>query len=76
MAPEKPYRLDQLVHRALAEKLVTPSFAATLLNKTPQSLFDAETMQLSEPSSDLVKQYAENEELTAFEGAALEDLYE
>ncbi|SMO93644.1 helix-turn-helix domain-containing protein [Melghirimyces algeriensis] len=76
VAPEKPYRLDQLVHRALAEKLVTPSFAATLLNKTPQSLFDAETMQLSEPSSDLVKQYAENEELTAFEGAALEDLYE
>ncbi|OYD07458.1 hypothetical protein CHM34_11190 [Paludifilum halophilum] len=76
VAPERPYRLHQLVHRALAEDLVTPSFAATLLNETPRSLFDAESTELSEPSTDLVKQYAENKELTAFEGADLEDLYE
>ncbi len=61
---EEPQRLRLLVYQALAENLITPSYAATLLDEKPQH--PVVEQALSEPSSALVKEYARNKELTAF----------
>lgn len=71
---EKPRRLHLLVHQALAEKLITPSFAATLLNE-PKAQSRLNVRELSPASSALVEEYANNPELTAFAEVDLEDFY-
>lgn len=73
---ERPRRLRLLVHQALAEKLITPSFAATLLHDDSQNVFHPTTTKLSQPTSELAREYLEDPELTVFEGADLEDYYE
>lgn len=73
---EEPRRLRLLVHQALAENLITPSFAATLLDDTPKGQSRLTNRMLSEPTAALAREYTENRELTAFMDVDLEDLYE
>ena len=69
---EEPRHLQLLVHRAVAENLITPSFAATLLAEPGQNfLKKAKGKKLSEPSDDLAFHYATDPELTAFSTADL-----
>lgn len=56
----------------MAEKLITPTYAETLLGKPAvQSFQKAEKMRLFEPSDDLAFLYANDPELTAFTNADL-----
>jgi len=72
--PEHPRRLRLLTHQALAENLITPSFAATLLDESPRTR--PQSAELSEPSPDLEREYLENEELRAFVDADVEDFHD
>lgn len=63
---EEPRRLCLLVHRALAENFITPSFAATLLGTKGRQEAPGDWIELSEPSPDLVRKYSEDSELRAF----------
>lgn len=73
---EEPRRLRLLVHQALAENLVTPSFAATLLDETRKGRSLPAKRKLSEPTAALAREYAENRELRAFMDVDLEDFHE
>lgn len=69
---EEPRRLALLVHHALAENLITPAYAEALLGEAAsRKMLHAGT--LAEPSSDVVREYSENGELTASVGADLDD---
>ncbi|RJX27175.1 MAG: helix-turn-helix domain-containing protein [Dethiobacter sp.] len=69
---EEPRHLQLLVYQAVAEKLITPSYAETLLGKPAvQGLPKAENIKLTEPSDDLAFLYATDPELTAFTNADL-----
>ena len=69
---EEPRRLALLVHHALAENLITPAYAETLLGEaTSKKALHAGT--LAEPSSAVVREYRENGELTASVGTDLDD---
>lgn len=72
--PEEPERLKLLVYRALAEKLITPSYAATLLDEKPQPSGVERPLREAPPS--LVKEYTSNKELTASADLDLEVLRE
>lgn len=63
---EEPHRLRLLVHQALAENLITPSYAATLLDETPKRRSLPANRLLSKPTATLAQEYVENPELTAF----------
>ncbi|MCL5047128.1 MAG: XRE family transcriptional regulator [Actinobacteria bacterium] len=76
VSKEEPRRLQLLVHQALAENLITPSFAATLLGDTPTGQSQQANTKLSEPTDALAREYSENRELTAFMDVDLEDFYE
>lgn len=73
---EKPQRLRLLVYQALAENLLTPSYAATLLEESPKGRTVPANRTLSEPAAPLVREYAENRDLTAFMDVDLEDFHE
>lgn len=73
---ETPQRLRLLVFQALAENLITPSYAATLLAESPKGRPAPAERGLAEPSHDVVREYAENPELTAFMDVDLEDFNE
>lgn len=68
---EEPRQLQLMVHQALAEKLITPSFAETLLGESGQGLHKVENIKLTEPTDDLAFLYATDPELTAFTKADL-----
>lgn len=74
VATEEPQRLHLLVYQALAENLITPSYAATLLGtgRKPDALRDVPV--LNEPSENLIQMYSKDPELTAFVDADLDDL--
>lgn len=72
---ESPQRLRLLVYQALAENLVTPSYAATLLEESAKDRPAPANRMLSEPSASLVREYTENRELTAFQDVDLEDFH-
>lgn len=72
---ETPRRLRLLIHQALAENLITPSFAATLLSEFSRAQPQPDPKGLPEPTAALVREYMENPELTAFEDVDLEDVY-
>lgn len=73
---ETPQRLRLLVYQALAENLITPSYAATLLDEQPQGRARPSERAFAEPSERLARQYVENPELTAFIDVDLEDFNE
>lgn len=70
---EEPTRLQMLVYRALAENLISPAYAATLLRKSSSGHPTVRHAALEEPSATLVREYEEDAELTASAGADLED---
>lgn len=70
---ETPQRLRLLVHQALAENLITPSYAAMLLDESPKGRSVPAERGLAEPPATVVREYAENPELTAFIDVGLED---
>lgn len=72
---EKPRRLRLLIHQALAERLITPSYAATLLHGGSRTV-KPKPKEFPQPKDDLVREYMENRELTAFEDVDLEDFHE
>ena len=61
-----------MIYRALAENLITPSYAATLLNEKPQP--SGPNRPLHEAPQSVVKEYVSNRELTAFADVDLEVL--
>ncbi len=69
VATERPARLQLLVHQALAENLVTPSHARTLLGAGSV----AHVFKLEAPSSELVKKYSEDAELRSSLDVGLDD---
>lgn len=70
---EQPRRLRLLIHQALAENLITPSFAAVLLDSNPKVWPDFSLGKSATPSPALEREYLENDELTAFLNADVED---
>lgn len=73
---EEPRRLHLLVHQALAENLITPSFAAILLGETRKRRIGLSNGQLEESAATVAPVYANDPELTAFSDADLEGLNE
>lgn len=69
---EEPRRLALLVHHALAENLITPAYAETLLGEaaTDKALHAG---SLTEPSPAVVREYQENDELTVSVGVDFDD---
>ena len=68
---EEPNYLKLTVYKALAEKMITPSYAATLIEGKPTKAKSKKI--LYEPSDDLVHLYVADPELTAFTEADLGD---
>ena len=73
VATERPTRLQLLVHQALVENLVTPSYARTLLGESSIRQSSRSGYELEAPPSELVKKYAEDAELRSFVDAGLMD---
>jgi len=71
---EEPNNLKLTVYKALAEKMITPSYAAKLLKE--KSTKAKRKKILYEPSDDLVHLYVADPELTAFNGADLGEIDE
>ncbi len=71
----KPQRLQLLIHQALAEDLITPSYAATLFGDNSQTGSKKHRGDLAVDKA-LVREYEENPELTAFSDVDLEDFHE
>lgn len=67
---EEPRQLQLMVHQALAENLITPSYALTLLGK-PLPMQVGEKIKLTEPADDLIYLYATDPGLTEFTTADL-----
>lgn len=68
---EEPRQLQLMVYQALAENLITPSFAETLLDEPSRGINKGEKVKLTEPTDDLAFLYATEPELTAFTKADL-----
>lgn len=71
---EEPNYLKLTVYKALAEKLITPSYAAALIGEKPAEAISKKI--LYEPSDELVHLYVADPELTAFTEADLGDIDE
>ena len=70
---EKPRRLRLLVHRALAENLITDTFAANVLGEVHRSVCRYSDRQLKRDAQDLATVYESDEELTWLTDADLEE---
>jgi Zn-dependent peptidase ImmA (M78 family)/DNA-binding XRE family transcriptional regulator len=68
---EKPVHLPLLVNRAMAENLITPSYADTLLGKHPQGFHKVQRNKLSAAADKLTFLYANDPELRALTDADL-----
>ncbi|MFO8060764.1 MAG: ImmA/IrrE family metallo-endopeptidase [Bacillota bacterium] len=70
---EKPRRLRLLVHRALAEDLITDTFAAKVLGEVRRSVPEYSDRQLKRDAQALATVYENDEELTWLADADLEE---
>ncbi len=70
---EKPRRLRLLVHRALAEDLITDTFAAKVLGEVRRSVPRDSDPHLKRDAQDLATVYENDEELTWLTDADLEE---
>jgi len=68
---EEPRHLQLLVSRAIAENLITPSYAITLMGEHVQGVNKVESNKLSAAADELAFLYATDRELTAFTNADL-----
>lgn len=69
---EQPRYFELLVHQALSERLITPSYAATLLQEGKDTGFgESDQVDLSATASQLLELYGSNPELTSFANAEL-----
>lgn len=70
----RPQRLEFLIHQALAEKLITPSYASLLMReKTPTSTREITQTALDQAAESLAELYATDPELMEFTEADLLD---
>ena len=69
---EQPHYYELLVHQALSEGLITPSYAASLLQEGKDTGFgESDQVDLSATASQLLELYGSNPELTSFADADL-----
>lgn len=68
---EEPLQLQLFVNRALAENLITPSFASTLVGEYTQNFNKIESCKIAEAADRLAFLYANDPELRAFTDADL-----
>lgn len=68
---EEPLQLQLLVNRAIAEDLITPSYANTLMGEYAQRIDKVENNKLSVAADKLAFLYAKDSELRAFSDADL-----
>lgn len=71
---ERPWRLKLLVYQAVAEDLLTPSTAATLLGRPRSERSGVPEAMLGAAADMMALEYERNRELTAFTDANTEDI--